>query len=118
MNNHRSPRSQSASNLRSCLAIVVAAVALNGCNVKEDPTGVVAITVAPGQTGTCESSPCAVSLVMPAGSGSYEVTGNEISLGSYPAGQTVQVGSFYQSQAIEVKGAGVPRAYVYITNTE
>ena len=92
-------------------------MALSGCNVKEQATGVIAITVSPGETGTCESSPCAVSLVMPDGSGSYEVTGNEISLGSYPAGQTAQIGSFWQTQAIEVKGANVPKAYVYIPNT-
>ena len=94
-----------------------AAVILTGCNVKEDPTGVVAITVAPGQTGNCESSPCAVSLVMPAGSGSYEVTGNEVSLGTYPAGETARIGSFYQSQAIEIKGADVPKTYVYIPDS-
>lgn len=89
---------------------------LTGCDVKEDPTGVIAITVEPGQTGTCESSPCAVSLVMPAGSGGYEVTGNEVSLGTYPAGKTARIGSFYQTQAIEIKGAGVPKTYVYIPN--
>jgi len=116
---HQSSRVlQSASYLVRCLAVISAALTLSGCgNVKEDPTGVIAITVKPGDTGTCESSPCAVSLVMPAGSGSYEVTGNEVSLGTYPAGQTVNVGSFYQSQAIEVKGAAVPKTYVYIPNT-
>ena len=101
----------------SYLAVILAAAVLAGCNVKEDPTGVVAITVAPGQTGNCESSPCAVSLVMPAGSGSYEVTGNEVSLGTYPAGETARIGSFYKSQAIEIKGADVPKTYVYIPNT-
>jgi len=99
------------------LAAIAAAAVLTGCNVKEDPTGVIAITIAPGQTGSCVSSPCAVSLVMPAGSGIYEVTGNEISLGTYPAGKTVNIGSFDQSQAIKIKGADVAKAYVYIPNT-
>lgn len=115
---HRLPRfSQSPSNPCSYLTAIAAALVLTGCNVKEDPTGVVAITVEPGQTGTCESSPCEISLVMPAGSGSYEVTGNEASIGTYPAGQTAKLGSFFQSQAIEIKGAGVPKTYVYIPNT-
>jgi len=105
MSHHPSSISHSASDLGRYLAMVVAAVALSGCNVKEQATGVIAITVSPGETGTCESSPCAVSLV------------NEISLGSYPAGQTAQIGSFWQTQAIEVKGANVPKAYVYIPNT-
>lgn len=99
------------------LAALLAAAVLTGCNVKEDPTGVIAITLKPGQTGTCESSPCAVSLVMPAGSGSYEVTANEVSVGTYPAGETANIGSFYQSQGIEIKGAGVPKTYVYISNS-
>jgi hypothetical protein len=49
-----------------------------------------------------------------AGSGSYEVTANEVSLGSFPAGETANLGNFFQSQAFQVKGAGVPKAYVYI----
>ena len=109
--------SQSPSNPCRYLAVILTAVVLTGCNVKEDPTGVIAITVSPGETGNCETSPCQVSLVMPAGSGSYEVTGNQVSLGTYPAGQTVNIGSFWQSQAIEVKGADVPTASVYIPNT-
>ena len=108
---------RTASRLGCTLAVILTGLAVTGCNVKEDPTGVVAITLSPGETGNCESAPCAVSLVMPAGSGSYEVTGNEVSLGTFPAGQTVNIGSFWQSQAIEVKGAGVPKAYVYISNS-
>jgi len=117
MSRPKSRVSHFAFDLGRYLAMTLAALALTGCNVKEDPTGVMAITVAPGQTGTCESSPCEVSLVMPAGSGSYEVTGNEVSLGTYPAGQTVRIGSFWQAQAIEVKGADVPKAYVYIPSS-
>lgn len=115
---HHSPRfSLSPSRAWHCLAVFLAALVVTGCNVKEDPTGVIAITVKPGETGTCESSPCEVSLVMPVGSGSYEVTGNEVSLGTYPAGKTARIGSFWQSQAIEIKGAGVPKTYVYIPDT-
>jgi hypothetical protein len=73
-----------------------------------------AITVAPGETGTCATSPCQVTLQMPPGEGSYEVTGNEVLIGTYPAGQAVNLGNYFESQAFEVKGAGVKKAYVYM----
>ena len=34
--------------------------------------------------------------------------------GTYPAGETVNLGNYYQSQALAVEGAEVPKAYVYI----
>jgi hypothetical protein len=74
------------------------------------------ITLAPGDTGNCNSSPCTVYLEMPAGSGTYEVTGNETRIGEYPAGETVNLGSFWSSQAIAIKGMNVPKAYAYIPN--
>jgi hypothetical protein len=101
-------------NPRRALSIA-ALLALMGCaGVQEEPSGAIAVTVKPGQTGQCDTSPCQVSLIMPAGSGSYEVTANEVSLGSFPAGETANLGNFFQSQAFQVKGAGVPKAYVYI----
>jgi hypothetical protein len=74
------------------------------------------LTLAPGDTGNCDSSPCQVLLKMPPGSGSFQVTGNEIPVGTYPAGQVADLGSFWQSQAFEIKGANVPKAYAYIPN--
>lgn len=73
-----------------------------------------AIKVAPGETGNCATSPCQVTLQMPPGEGSYEVTGNQVLIGTYPAGQAVNLGNYFESQAFEVKGAGVKKAYVYI----
>jgi hypothetical protein len=80
----------------------------------EHVTGVMQLTLKPGETGTCQSSPCQVSLVMPPGTGTYEVTGNEVKIGDFPAGQTVSLGSLFGSNAIKVVGADVPPAYVYI----
>ncbi len=100
---------------RGAILATIALVAVTGCaGVQEDPSGANSITVKPGQTGNCATSPCQVSLVMPAGTGSYEVTGNQVSIGTFPAGETVNLGNYFQSQAIEVVGAGVPKAYVYI----
>jgi len=90
---------------------VLSACASTGSNTI---TGWDQITIGPGDTGTCESSPCEVFFKMPPGSGSYEVTANETKVGVFPAGQTVSLGSFWQSQGIQVPTAGVPQAYAYI----
>jgi hypothetical protein len=77
-------------------------------------TGWGEVTVAPGETATCQSNPCRVYFQMPKGSGEYVVTGNAVKYGSYPAGKTVSLGSFFGSNAIMVPDAGVPTAYVYV----
>jgi hypothetical protein len=89
---------------------LIASPALAGNHV----SGSNAITVAPGDTGNCATSPCQVTLQMPPGEGSYEVTGNEVRIGTYPAGQAVNLGNFFESQALAIKGAGVKKTYVYI----
>jgi len=77
-------------------------------------SGAVQVTIKPGDTANCDSSPCQVSLQMPPGSGTYEVTGNETKIGDFPAGETVSLGNLWESNAIKVVGANVPTAYVYI----
>ena len=54
------------------LTAVFVALTLAGCagNPSQFPTGIIDITVKPGDTGDCESTPCQVKLVMPAGKGS------------------------------------------------
>jgi hypothetical protein len=76
------------------------------------------ITVAPGVTGTCQSNPCRVFFRMPKGSGTYEVTGNAMVYGTYPAGKTVSLGSLFESNSIKVPDAGVPPAYVYVPQSQ
>jgi hypothetical protein len=97
------------------LTTLLTALALGGCASSANyPTGVISITVKPGDTGTCESAPCQVKLVMPPGSGSYEVTGNEVRVGTYPAGQTVNLGGYWESQKFDIVGANVAPVYVYV----
>jgi len=97
------------------MALFVLAGALNGCKQTERfPSGAITITVKPGDTGNCAISPCRVLFEMPAGSGDYQVLGNQVDFGLYPAGKIVNLGDFYEPVAIEVVGAGVPKAYVYI----
>ena len=97
--------------LISALALsVLSACASSGDQV----SGAMQVTIKPGDTAHCDSSPCQVSFQMPPGSGTFEVTGNETKIGDFPAGQTVSLGSFWESNAIKVVGANVPAAYVYI----
>jgi hypothetical protein len=100
-------------------AVAAVTVALSGCasTGNNNITGFDKLTLAPGDTGQCESSPCQVYLKIPAGSGSYEVTGNQVRVGTYPAGQTAFLGSFWNSQAFQIQGLNVPKAYAYIPGT-
>lgn len=100
------------------LIVSVSAVGLlSACaSAGKEVQGFDQVTLAPGETGNCLSSPCRVLLKIPAGTGAYEVTGNEIKVGTYPGGQTADLGSFWQSQAIQIKGMNVPKAYAYIPN--
>jgi hypothetical protein len=100
------------------VALIAAAVFLLGCS--SSATFVSdwgEITLAPGDTGTCRSNPCRVFFQMPAGTGTYSVTGTGFTIGEYPAGQTVNLGSFFESSAIKVEGAAVPNAYIYVPGT-
>jgi len=99
------------------ILLASAAVLLSACaSGGKEVQGFDQLTLAPGETGNCLSSPCQVFLKMPAGTGSFEVTANEVKVGTYPAGQTASLGSFWQSQAIQIKGMNVPKAYAYIPN--
>lgn len=105
------------STLASLGLCVGAACLIGGCAAPGTSVqGFDKVTLAPGDTGNCTSSPCQVLLKMPPGTGTFEVTGNEVRVGTYPAGQVVSLGSFWQSQAFEIKGANVPKAYAYIPN--
>jgi hypothetical protein len=96
-----------------CTLAGVAPLALGGDN---SISGFDQITLAPGDTGRCDSSPCTVYLKMPEGEGTYEVmsSGNG-RVGEYPAGETVNLGSFWSSQAFSIEGMDVPKAYAYIS---
>jgi len=73
------------------------------------------LNLAPGDTGNCLSSPCRVFLQMPAGSGEYEVTANQVKLGVFPAGQNVDLGGITESSVIEIQGMDAPKTYVYVS---
>ncbi len=115
MTNFPSPPRRATPAVAASLATLLATLALGGCASSANfPTGAISITLKPGDTGTCITAPCQVSLEMPPGQGSYEVTGNQIRVGTYPAGQTVNLGGYYDSQRFDIVGAHVAPAYVYI----
>jgi hypothetical protein len=102
-------------NHRLISAMLASLLAAVGCGeIKRSPSGAISVTVEPGETGNCAIAPCRIFLVMPPGDDDYQVTGNHIDFGTYPAGQTVNLGNFFEPQALEVVGAGVPRAFVYM----
>jgi len=74
------------------------------------------VTLAPGDTGHCDSMPCTVYLEMPPGTGTYEVTGNDSRIGDYPAGETVNLGSFRSNQTFAITGKNTLVAELYIRN--
>jgi hypothetical protein len=78
------------------------------------PTGWGEITLAPGDTGTCLSTPCRVYFQTPPGEGKYLVTANEVKVGEFAAGQTVMLGSFSEANAIRLPGTQVPPTYLYV----
>jgi hypothetical protein len=95
-----------------------ALVAVGGCTPSgQFVSGWGEITLAPGDTGTCHSNPCRVFLEMPPGDGTYVVTGTGFTIGEYPAGERVNIGSFFESSAIKVQEAEVPNAYIYVPGT-
>jgi len=68
----------------------------------------------PGGTGLCRATPCRVEFRMPAGTGSYEVMSDTMSLGMYPAGETVTLGQFYNGHTFTLKGSDAAPAYFYV----
>lgn len=98
-----------------CALGLTGSAGLSSCNqVKDYPSGAITVKVKPGDTGTCAISPCRVLFEMPAGNQAFQVLGNQVDFGRYPAGKTVNLGNFYEPIAIEVVGAKVPKTYVYI----
>ncbi len=75
------------------------------------------ITLCPGASRSCSTVPCTVYYVMPEGTGSYQVTGNGIDVGEYPAGKKVNIGSYWESYYFDIVGADVPRAYAFMGDT-
>lgn len=103
------------------VTLIATAALLGGCGTNPVATGVCRgsnfdeVQMAPGCSTVCAEEPCKVFFAMPAGEGEYEVRGRGVSIGRYPAGKTVFLGSFWHgSHRITVEGTDAPPAYLYI----
>ncbi len=115
---NRTPLRRPLSLGRSGLLGACCLLALAGCASSGDNsiTGFDQVTVKPGDTAQCQSNPCRVLLEIPAGTGSFAVRGTASPMGTYPAGQTADLGNLYDSQALTIVGMDVPKTYVYVPN--
>lgn len=97
------------------LALSALATLLTGC-ASSEPSGNSlggTLTLQPGGTVLCNITPCNVRLVLPPGDGELTVLSGTFAIGQYPAGQTVNLGSFYNPQVFTIKDSGLPAAYFY-----
>jgi len=73
------------------------------------------VTLCPGASAICASEPCNALFQMPPGEGEYQVTSNNLDLGTFPAGQTVNLGAFWRgAHHIEVQGSDAPDAHFWV----
>jgi len=99
---------------RSALVLAATSFLISCASTGRHVTDWGEITLSPGDTGTCQSNPCRVFFQMPPGEGTYRVTANEVKVGDFPAGKLVNLGSFYESNAIKLPGTDTPATYIYI----
>ena len=73
------------------------------------------VTLRPGDSFICIQSPCAVYFVMPEGNGNYVIKGSNVYPQSYPAGQTVFLGSYWTGgYSFIAEGSDTPYAYLSV----
>lgn len=71
------------------------------------------VTLQPACYTNCAQEPCRVNFRMPPGDGNFLIRGRGVTIGEYPAGQTVFLGSFWcGTHKFTVVGANVPSAYL------
>mgnify|MGYP000565686299 CR=1 FL=1 len=84
------------------VAMSLAAIGvLGGCagSVFENRPDYARANLAQGVTFACYYDPCAVTLTLPAGDGEQTVRANGRVLGTFPAGQTVDLGWFTREES-------------------
>lgn len=75
--------------------------------------------LAPGKSVTCFSAPCSVTFHVPDGEGTYDIrqgARDGTKLGDYPAGEAVNLGSFYSSTSFHITGGDFKPAYLWISD--
>lgn len=78
------------------------------------------VSLAQGVTRACHEDPCAITLTLPPGEGPFTVRANGAVLGTYPAGQPVDLGTFNRQDSpvtITVDGVERSAAVLYLLET-
>jgi len=69
------------------------------------------MSMAPGVTRACYADPCSVLFTLPTGADSYTVRANDRVLGTFPAGQSADLGVFYrQDSPVTITVDGIERS--------
>jgi hypothetical protein len=112
---------------RNGLLLMSVLLLLNGClspgfnpqpgvaegSVPGSRNGFLAVTVGPGDGGSCRSAPCRIFYRMPDLGREAEVVVNSFTVGTFPSGKVVDLGSFSDTSVrISIPGSDVPIAYV------
>jgi len=98
------PLPRGSQRRRAFGAVVVSLVGiglLGGCagSVFENRPDYARVNLAEGVTRACYHDPCSVTLTLPPGDGEYTVRANGRALGTYPAGQPVDLGAFSRQES-------------------
>jgi hypothetical protein len=73
------------------------------------------VTLAPGCSLVCYSEPCRVYYRLPAGKGSFMLSGGGITWGRYQAGRTANLGHQYRGSYIfRLEGTSYPPAWLHV----
>jgi hypothetical protein len=98
------------------LGLVVLAVLLPGCSTTNPQKTFSEVTVRPGESSVCASSPCTVYFETPAGSGTHNILQNgTIKAGVAIGGQRVSLGEYSaHSVMFRVEGTDLPVAHLSV----
>lgn len=104
---------------RGCAALLGAsglALLVSGCATSGAPNTFYEVTVRPGTSTVCASSPCTVYFESPAGSGTHDILQNgTIKAGVARGGERVRLGEYFaHSVTFRVAGTDLPVAYLSV----
>ena len=99
-----------------CLGTAGLAVVWSGCLASNSPNTFFEVTVRPGSSVVCASSPCTVYFETPAGSGTHTILQNgTIKAGVAIGGQRVALGEYFSHSVVfRVEGTDLPPAYLSV----
>lgn len=108
------------SELARFSAMLGLAVASLACLAENGPNTFFEVTVRPGSSVVCASSPCTVYFETPANSGTHNILQNgTIKAGVAKGGQRVLLGEYFEHSVVfRVEGTDLPAAYLSVVGAE